>query len=105
MVWSDLFINIAFDCHEPSLLHTHCFLSSDISDVSVPAEVCASSNSESANNASDDQKTTTDNGPQNQNVCTNVNKSDASTTGQSNPFIKSKFTLSDDPFKFNFSIE
>lgn len=57
----------------------------------------------------DDDKANTENSTQNQNQneCANVNKLDASTIAQSNPFIKSKFHISDNnsSFKFNFSIE
>lgn len=42
---------------------------------------------------------------QTQNECSDVNKLDASSIEQSNPFIKSKFHISDNSFKFNFSIE
>lgn len=39
------------------------------------------------------------------NECSDVDKLDASSIDQSNPFIKSKFHISDNSFKFNFSIE
>lgn len=42
---------------------------------------------------------------QTQNECSDVNKLDASSIEQSNPFIKSKLHISDNSFKFNFSIE
>lgn len=44
-------------------------------------------------------------GTQTPNECASVNKLDASSTEPSNPFIKSKFHITDNSFKFNFSIE
>lgn len=55
--------------------------------------------------AGDNDKADAETSTQKHNEFTNVDKVDTSTIVQSNPFIKSKFQISDNSFKFNFSIE
>lgn len=91
-------------------IYTYIACFSKILDVQASngSTTCESTNTELQHivDASVDDKANSEkSNTQTQNECANDNKLDASSIEPTNPFIKSKLHITDNSFKFNFSIE